>query len=302
MDRRKPDLIFIGPYKSGSEYLRGYFDEHPDIVWTRQAQFFLAAENEDHLQNYPPEVPGDAETKYFIDMFEGVAIGYVFRRNENWDVTGFEPFKLMTDDILVPNQSAVALRVHTAAPDAKILMCLRNQIDWLRSNYLHHIYYLAPQDRTFGRFLNTLEGKCAVDAGHYDRTIQAYETVFGRGRVHVMLLEEIHVNEEASLRCLCDFMGLPYIRYQRLEEKTNVGRGPLAGSAISLLSKAGLNDGQVQKIGRVLRPLAEWLNPSITHDVISMEESQLLRAVYAASNLRTAGMIGVDLAQAGYPM
>jgi len=302
MDRRKPDLIFIGPYKSGSEYLRAYFDQHPEIVWTRQAQFFLADANRMRMSEYPEGVPAEAEKKYFIDMFEGVAIGYIFREAKNWPVTGFQPFRPLSDEVLIPDQMAVAARIHAAAPDAKILMCLRNQVDWLRSSYLHHIYFLAPKDRTFSQFLNTLEGKCAMDAGHYDRIVQAYATVFGREQVHVMLIEEVASDEEKTLRRLCDFMELPYVPYPAEQKKQNSGKGLLAGNAISRLSRLGLSDSRLRGLGRIVRPLIPWLKPFITYDVINTTERRVLGAVYAASNFRTARLTGLDLARAGYPM
>lgn len=302
MNRRKPDLIFIGPYKSGSLYLRGYFDAHPGIVWTRQAQFFLAEANAGRAADYPAEVPADAEGKYFIDMFESMAIGYVFREADNWDSIGFRPFKPITDSILVPDHRIVAGRVRAAAPDTKILLCIRNQIDWLRSSYLHHIHFLLPRDRSFGRFMNTLEGKCALDAGHYDRAIDAYEAALGPGRVHVMLLEDIMRDKEAALRRLCDFMGLAYAPYPDERESRNTGRGNLAGTATALLSRAGLSDRQIRRIGRLAKPALPLLRRVAERDVIGDEQKELLAAAYAASNFRTARLTGLDLAGAGYPV
>ncbi len=35
-----PDAIYIGQPKTGSTFLRSYFDYHPEIQWARHADYF----------------------------------------------------------------------------------------------------------------------------------------------------------------------------------------------------------------------------------------------------------------------
>ena len=302
MTARPPDAVFIGPYRAGTTFLRAYFSHHPEIVWTRQAQFFLLDENFTEALPYPPEVPDDAEGKCFIDMFEGVGIGYVMRNNPDWSAVGFVPGAPIDGEFVRLDHEEMAQRIRSKASDAKILMVLRNQIDWLRSTFLHHITFLPPKRRTFGAFLNTVEGKSAVYAGLFDQTITAYYDAFGRDQVHVMLLEDLDVDPQGALRGLCRFLGVTHVDYEPPAQEQNRGRGIAAGRMISVLSRWGVPDRQIDRLGGLLRPIFSLICGVVAQDVISPKEKALLRAFYAASNCRTARLTGLALGHRGYPL
>ncbi len=195
----------------------------------------------------------------------------------------------------------MARRIKAKVPDARILIVLRNQIDWLRSSFLHHIFFLPPKSRTFGDFLNTLEGKSAAFAGLFHQTIAAYYDKFGRENVHVMLLEELSANVAEPLGRLCGFLGVSYVEYHPDEGEQNRGKGTAAARAISLISKWGVPDRHAERLGGLARLLAPMLGPVLDRDAISPKERALLRAFYAASNYHTARLTGLDLRRYGYP-
>lgn len=300
--RRPPDVVFIGLYRAGSTTLRAYFDRHPGIVWTRQAQRFLAADALDDDRPYPSSVPDDAEGKCFIDVFEGVAIGYVFAPGHEWARVGFVPGAPIDRRIVHPDPVAMARRVHAKAPDVKILLMIRNQIDWLRSGFIHHLHFVPPRARRFSDFLNTLEGKCALFAALYHQTIGAYYEVFGRQRVKVLLLEAMAADMAGALRDLCAFLGVEYLEELPECSEWNQGRGLAAARAFAFLSRQGLGDGTAERLAAGVARLAPLAGGLLERDLVSPDEKAMLRAFYAASNYHTVRLTGLDLGRHGYPL
>jgi len=280
--------------------LRAYFDLHPEIVWTRQAQYFLIAEMMDKGLPYPPSVPENTEGKCFIDMFEAVAVGYVFEPGYEWARVGFTPGVPIDDSIVKPDPVAMATRIHSKAPYTKILLVLRNQIDWLRSAYLHQIFHLPPTARSFTDFINTLEGKCNVYAGLYHLIIASYYDVFGRDRVKVMLLEDFAADLTGSLRGLCSFLGVDYIDAPPERERWNRGRGVPEGLLFAHLSRYGFPDAWGKRIASSMCRLPYVATLLARRDVISADEKAMLHGFYAVSNYHTKQLTGLDLAGHGY--
>ncbi len=297
---RPPDVLFVGVYKSGTKLLRAFFSSHPEISWSRQAQYFGSPRYGEDPSDYfrSCEAAGDCH----VDMFEWLAAGVVDEGVEDW------PSIYLTPGIetgSVPALAAIeeiARRIAETVPDGRILMVLRNQVDWLRSAYLHEIQALPSGDRSFAAFMNTLRGKFIARAGQYDMTIEAFRDRYGSERVHVMLLEELATSRDHVLGALCDFLRVGFVPFTEAPEDTNPGKGVGAGKAYQIAARAGLSPGLAQ----ALKPFGRWLLEALPWsgggDVLSEPEKDLLRAVYAVSNQRTARAIGRDLKPFGYPM
>lgn|GEM_PF-5713442 len=300
MGRRVPDVIFIGHYKAGTTMLRAYFERHPNILWTRQAQYFNKADCVTKDSPYPPSVPEHTEGKCFIDMFEGVAVGYVFEPGYEWTRVGFNPGVPIDECILHPDPVSMATRVYAKAPDSKILFVIRNQIDWLRSAYLHQIKLLSPKDRSFADFINTLEGKCVANAGLYHQIVAAYYQVFGRKRVKVMLLEDFAADMVGSLHKLCDFLGVDYIDAPPERDRWNRGRGMSAGLMFAHLSRYGFSDAWAERLAMTMGRLPPVAALLARRDVVSNTEKAILRGFYAVSNYHTQQLTGLNLEGRGY--
>ena len=301
-ERRPPDVVFVGLYKAGTSLLRAYFTQHPEIEWTRNAQYFLSDWSGDNKHAYPDSIEISTDTKCYVDMFEGVAIGYIFRGNPDWTAVGFVPGSPIDGRIVIPDPVAVARRIRLTIPNVRILLILRNQIDWLRSNYLHHLSFLPARHRNFADFLTSLEGKSAAFAGLFHQTIAGYYEQVGRENVHVMLLEALEKDEEATLRSLCSFLRVDYAPFNRADGDLNEGKGVTAGRVISLLSRLGFSDRQIGNLSRAMWPLKPMARSLSGGDVISRKERMVLESMYAASNFHAGRLTGLDLKHFGYPM
>ena len=81
-------------------------------------------------------------------------------------------------EILVDPDEA-ASRLHAAYPNAKVLMVIREQAEWLNSAYKYSINELPAGQRSFADYCETPYGNVLLQAGHYDETIRAYIDIFG---------------------------------------------------------------------------------------------------------------------------
>jgi hypothetical protein len=281
--------------RAGSTFLRSYFSHHPQIRWTRRAWYLQLGRSdyerrETYRRFFPPAEPGVRT----IDLYESLCLGQYFiqpRGNEylhqsgpDWSASWAMAHQgdLQSGPVGV-DSAEIVRRIADCAPNAKVLVVLRNQIDWLRSMYVHYVSHLGRR-RGFADFLNTREGKAAVDSAQYDRLLGELFSAFGRQRVHVMLLEELARREADCLADLCRFLN---VNHHPLDP-TLVNRNSQRGDAVR--ATHGRFWGAVSRLG--LRKVR----------ILGADDESLLRAFYAASNCRTAKLLGVCLAGYGYPL
>jgi hypothetical protein len=294
-----PDTIYIGQQKTGSTYLRSYFSQHGEIAWTRNATMFQI--DPFVPEQYLAKFKSETNRKCLVDMYEGLAVGYYFAGVAEWqEAPALTPNSSIDGTFMVPGQRDVASRIKSASPDAKILITLRNQIDWLRSNYLHYLLGLPAKQRRFGDFLQTREGKLLLAAGAYDQLLNCYCELFGAEKVHVILLEDLVSDELRVLQGLCKFLSVDYIPFDPAAREYNTGIGPGRGALIKFYSGLGISD----DVARRIRPWFSWMERTAANWLqappISSEEEAMVRAYYAVSNYHTSRILGRDLCALGY--
>jgi hypothetical protein len=91
---------------------------------------------------------------------------------------------------------------------AKILLLIREQADWLQSVYKYVMSQLPGNRRSFTEYCATPSGIVLLQAGLFDQTIRAYVDVFGSGRVCVLRFENIVAAPRRFATELCAFIGV----------------------------------------------------------------------------------------------
>jgi len=295
---RIPDVVYVGQQKTGSTFLRSYFTQHPQIAWTRYGEMFQIDPfvREQYLARFAKQ--NDCEC--LVDMFECLAVGYHLDNASQWWVDALTPDDVFDGSGLIPGQREVAERINATFPEVRILLTLRNQVDWLRSNYLYFILRLPPKRRRFLDFLQTREGKLLLAAGAYDHLLNLYRDIFKPERVHVILLEDVATDEAGVLRDLCTFLGVDNVPFDSAAREYNTGIGLGRGALVKAYSALGISDATARGLRpwftRVERLAADWIKTP----ALSAEEEALIRACYAVSNYHTSRILGRDLKPLGY--
>ena len=298
----KPDVIFIGYMKAGSTFLRSYFSYHPDIYYTRNAGLFLAKDFELKKDYYLSLSNPDKNYKCYIDMYEGVAISMLQSiKNLNSKIR-FQPYYHIDKKYIDPDVEKIARRIYSTLPNSKILIIIRNQIDWLRSYYLHYMVNLSERSRSLGDFLNTFDGKCGIYSALFHITIEAYYEVFGKDNVHVMLLEQIIKERKNAEKNLCNFLEVEHLNFPKEKQKVNKGKSYAEGNILKTLSAIRIPDKVVKKLSTFLKPMERMFYRFYDRDVLTPNEKSLIRSFYSVSNYHTSNLIDLDLKKYGYPM
>jgi len=303
-----PRAIYLGLQKSGSLFLRHYFFQHPSIHCSRQGLFFqtdaadvdargVAAVRAD----YAARLAGEPEKPCHIDMYEGLAMGYLMHGLEKWDASVFVTPR--ADLAVREAESApetLARRIHAVLPEARVILTVRSQLSWLDSNYRWYLELLPRERSRFQDFLDTLEGRFALDAGHFDRTAELYARIFGADRVLVLPLELLVRDEMACLGRLCDFLGVVHAPYA--PEEKNRNEGPAVRFQELPFQRRRSGGSRAARLCAAAARLLRRDDDAPVEGVLRPSERALLASAYAAGNTRLARRLGLDLGSLGYPV
>jgi hypothetical protein len=279
----KADVLHIGYPKAASTFLVGFLQNHPQITVD---QFQLS----DLLQ--PTAGPlairqKPQADKVHVSKDENIAESVcVVGDLKNWQRYLYEPgaWDRVRNDVIVDPAEA-ALRLHNVHSQAKVLIVIREQTDWMQSVYKFVMSQLPWNRRSFADYCTTPSGIVLLQAGHFDQTIRAYADVFGSSRIGVLRFEEIARAPRRFAAELCNFIGVserPLPQRRENETHAQIARIQRFFPLIEQLPRGVKN---------VLKPHAMRLIPGARGSVLSSRDIRMLRSIYAASNRRTEKLI-----------
>ncbi len=282
---RTPDILYIGFPKTASTFIRGFLEFHPDVHVDQRAQAYITAP--DRISLADDEAAAISKARCYVSMAEKIAEGVVFEGDFPWREIMFDA--TATDRLpgrleVSPNHWARALAGRF--PEAKVLIAIRDQIDWLGSAYRYYVSQLATDRRSFLDFCETPKGMVLLRAGHYDLTIGAYRRAFGADRVAVLRYEALREDRSAFLASLCRFLEVDPMDYQGAP--ANVGRSALVTSLHARAPWAGNLPGPLRNLAK---SVVNQLSPHAKGASLSESERRFIKATFAASNLRTEALL-----------
>jgi len=298
--RKSPDVVYVGLKRSASTFLRGYFEGHAQVVWQRESMFLMNDEKFHGISDgLAREVPPNST---FIEVNELLVTGLIMEAGNLWEANRTSP------DVSLPacgcrvDPVEVAHRVKQTCPEAKIVITLRNQVEWIRTHYRVFMGLMPTRRFRLADFLSTLEGQMVIYAGHFHATVQAYFECFGRDRVYVALFEDIREREEEALASLCKFIGIEPLPYDPRFRQYNQGPSNAEVRIKQWLSRVGLRPeyfGALKPLGKKLSSILP--RKRMEKDIFTAEEHRMLTSFYSVSNHHTGRLLGVNLGQRGYP-
>lgn len=205
-DRTFPNLFIVGAPKCGTTWLHEYLDQHPDIHMSAVKEpRFLSTDIDDR---FPGRVR-DAQT-YFA-LFAGA---------EDKRYRGESSVYYLYSD-------AACLRIGELADEARIIVMIRNPVDFIESIHGQFCYTLNETQRDITKALS-LESQRAAGRripspthtpfalqyrklASFSGRIEKYFSHHGRDGVHVIVFDDLKEDAAGVYRHVLNFLELPQI-------------------------------------------------------------------------------------------
>jgi hypothetical protein len=304
-----PDVLHIGFSKCASTFLQAFFQGHPDVFLVNQSHYLAPFE----LSEYP-----DRKDEY-LERFSGAMTTQVrLESDEHIVLPLFHPV-LGAAATTLESVEEVSQRIKSIAPDAKIVIVIRNQCGMLVSRYSEFV--ICGGTKTFDEFVSEFLN-CSVDGenyfqNYYAQILQVFENDFSTHNVLLLLQENLRGNEEATIRQLSEFLGIEERRpYSRGVISRRVGLSKLGIKVVRALNrvlvkkpKQSYHEAEVRIpfllykiILRVIRLTDYYLPKVIKGDkdaILTDELRQRIKDEFADDNAVLAERLGVDLSRLG---
>ncbi|MEP7379909.1 MAG: sulfotransferase domain-containing protein [Chloroflexota bacterium] len=206
---RRPNFFQAGAMKAGTTSMHTYLGQHPEI--------FMTARKEPRYSGFVPDLDSGSE-----------ADGGYFTRDLNeylGHFAGAGDEKVVGESSHVYLHSTQAARlIHEFAPDARILIMLRDPVTSIHSRHQQQVWMGRDDITDFATALaaesDRREGRRLPPAAPYTAGLQYHEAckmtpqvqrfldLFGRDRVHFALLEDLAARPLETYRGVLDFLGV----------------------------------------------------------------------------------------------
>jgi len=304
-----PVIIHIGGNKTASTSLqRRLFAKHPGIR-------YLGEDCEGYAELKPllDSLVADDDSHFDFEMAKRVfSDRFTGRRGEATCVYSNE------DIMTSPLPSVCAARLKELAPDAQVVMVIRNQLTTWPSWYANHGAYLKNVPRRYWRrhvgleewleFCFSFPRKTPVESMNYERYFGIFEKEFSFSCMHVLLYEELMADPSSYYK---QWSGLLGIRHEdvlacmanHVERRRHTGRRVVYDRWVSRLSAIPGFKASEAGLLRFLPGVNDWLDdgPSAKIELPEIWKQQI-SDYYRCSNANFAKMTGLDLARYGYPI
>ena len=277
------DVIYIGYPKAASTYIGRFLESHPEVTTDHDLLTPVLSAPANVTATAITEKP--CPKKIHVSIDEMVALSVCGIAQEKWESHRLIPnaWDHVKEEVAL-DPAVAASRLQKVHSSARVLLLIREQIDWLHSAYKHYIRHLPSRHRRFADFCATPQGIACLQAGHFDQLIGAYVDVYGSSRVRALRFEDIVRAPKRFSAELCAFAGIserPIPQRRENESNAHVAR---------FRKHFPMIDCFPVNLKNILKPVAARL-PGGRGVILSSREISMLRSIYAASNQRTEKLI-----------
>lgn len=273
----KADVLYIGYPRSGSTFLRAYFKNHPQINYDDQQIAELL-----YQPAYTPHLIDKPSRKVYVSCDESIAESVcITGRSEVWSNYLYRPgcFNLVRHDLVIDPKEA-ALRLKKWHPHARVMVVIREQVDWFSSLYKATVSQLPPNQRSFHDYWLTPQGIAMRLAAHHDIVLKAWM----RHYPDMLIIRYEELMAPRTSWQLCRWLGVDHIPFA--PRRVNESHAGLLRLHRALPFLSGLPHG----IKSALKPLVKFV-PGKRRAVLSAADEAMIRELYQESNARTASML-----------
>ena len=212
MDRngiRKPDFFIVGAPKCGTTAMNDFLRQHPDIFIpdAKELQFFGSDIGLKPTFIRSPDRFGVSREQY-LDYFAPAK----------------DQARLGESTVWYLYSTRAAAEIKEFCPDADIIIMLRHPVDMMYSLYHQYRYDLHEDIETFEQALaaedDRRRGQRLADpdfwaeamlyrrVASFSSQVKRYLDVFGRDKVHILLLDDMRDDTPAAYRGVLEFLGV----------------------------------------------------------------------------------------------
>ncbi|MEL6441753.1 MAG: sulfotransferase domain-containing protein [Cyanobacteria bacterium J06621_8] len=198
---KKPDFFVVGAPKCGTTSMCKYLDLHPEI--------FISKPKEPNYFCYEVigKNPQSRNLQEYLSLFED-ADSKTCGEGSPWNLYS----------------KTAATEIYQLNSNAKIIIMLRNPVDFLYSLHSHHIVYShenifdfksaleAESDRKLGA---KIPSTCHVptqllysEVAQFSTQVQRYLNVFGRDKVKIIIFDDFKINTAQVYQEILEFLGV----------------------------------------------------------------------------------------------
>ncbi len=185
------NFIGIGQPRSGTTWISNCLEEHPDVLFSSKK----TVKEINFFNSLPPYINYHKGIQWYLNQFPDYQEG---------KIRGEFSTSYMCDPDAYKN-------IQKHFPNVKILVILRNPVDFLFSLYMwckqSVLYHDLPDTIT-----NLIEDQKYypqfVDKGSYYKYLKEYYDCFPKGNIHVMIYEDIIIQPENLVKNLYSFLGI----------------------------------------------------------------------------------------------
>lgn len=194
----KPNIFIIGVQKAGTTSLYHSLRKHPEL---------FGPEIKDYNNSHP----------FFINQnyFANKKNQYekLFRKSNN-------KANIITSDVDLIEDKIAMMRIKEYSPNAKIIICLRNPIQRLKSmfKYYKQLGKIEESD-SLETVLKANPETYMKRSLYFEKIKNAYE-IFSENNIKIVLFEELidEIKQNLVLEDLCEFLGVEKMKIEFLHE------------------------------------------------------------------------------------
>ncbi len=220
MKTKKPNLFIVGQPKAGTTALQYLLDQHPEIFVYDHGGYF-----------------GKKKTRKTEKEYSNL-----FSKVKNQKVIGDS-----SEGCFYYEKSASNIKKFN--PNAKIIIILREPIEWLRSAYQQR-YRNLHEERPIEKVIQSKE---YLEKTNYSKYVKRYLDNFSKKNIKIILFEDFKKNNSKTLKKIFRFLGVDE-NFNPRQDKKNPSRTLRFKRLQFLLEKLGLKR---RKIRRKM-PLKIW--------------------------------------------
>ena len=299
---KKPNFFIVGAPKCGTSSLHYYLNQHPDIYLSerKEPQYFC--------EDFHKESDGfHLDKKFFLIRTEKEYL-QLFKKADKEKIIGESTSKYMYSKVAAEN-------IYQFNPEAKILLSIREPVDFLFSYHSQCLFDLVENEKDLQSALNMEKSRKQgenippdthapsfafySEISQFSTQIHRYKSVFPESQIKIILFDDFRSNPEKIYREILSFLNVDdffsikfdmknpnkIIRHQKLH---NFFYSPVY-SGVRNFFKSFLGKNARKKIKKM--SISYQKRPKYSEDFIMSLKKEYINEVTVLSNILNRDLI-----------